>query len=113
MSDLFRGELLVPMTDYERERFRSITVKDESGGPQALYRELEELGAGRAEALLLDDGLAHKVYRYAYSYSSGGYQHAFRPIARALARAGWEPGEHHQAPTRPSARGKAWDGGGA
>ena len=110
MTELFRGEFRVPMTDYERERFRAITVKGESGGPQQLYRELEDLGAGRAEVLLLDDALAHKVNRYAYAYQSGGYQHAFRAVARAMARAGWEPGEDHQAPTRPGSRGKAWDG---
>jgi hypothetical protein len=111
MSDLFTGELRVPMTDYERERFRSIAVRGEAGGPQQLYRELEERGAGRDTVVLLDDALAHKVHRYAYSYSSGGYQHAFRAVARALARSGWEPGDDHQAPTRPGARGRAWDGG--
>lgn len=105
---LFTDPITVHLQEAERAKFNAISVKDEGGGPQRLYRQLEAMGAGTHGVLTIEDELARKINRYAYAYANGGYQQAFRQVTAALRRAGWT-GAAAPTGTRP-ASGKSWDG---
>lgn len=106
---LFTNAIVIRLLEAERAQFNAVPVKDEGGGPQRLYRQLEAMGAGTHGVLTMEDDLARKINRYAYAYGNGSYQQAFRQVTAALRRAGWTGNDPAPTGTRP-ASGKSWDG---
>lgn len=83
------------------------------GGPQDVMRELWRRVTEPAGDITLEDDELLKVYRYAYKYGQGGYQHAARLLLEDAARAGWStPARYDPHASRPAHVGRRWDGKG-
>lgn len=106
---LFADALTFTLTDEELLTFKLMI--HQPGGPQNLYRKLEQqlVDAGSGDLTLEDEELL-TIQRYAYEYGTGGYQNCFRAVMAAACRAGWTPHAGEPVERRPSHRGRRWDG---
>jgi len=88
---LFAVTVTLTLTDSERTAVLKLPCPDTRGGWQDLLRMVQaRVKAGGATSSYEDDELV-KLQRYAYDYTTGGYQGVFRIILRAAQRAGWVP----------------------